>query len=300
MSIRDEVVASAVGLARTLDTGCIIIISPDAAAIRKQVVLDVPVIVARIPGDDGDGDGAYIDVMARLPKNIGKGSLFLRVSRIELMSEAVEVAYIKGLLPGRIAVGIVSVGDINSIVVIDTNDVPLIKKMAELASSIDYTVLKAVMNLAIDIGREGREGKNVGTAFVVGDTERVLGMSHQIVLNPYEGHAPKYRDLKDENNWETVKEFAQLDGMFIVDGAGIVVAAGRYLDVNARIVDLPPGLGGRHLAAAAISRCTGAIAVAVSESSGTVSVYRDGRDVLRIDPRVSITGPANLSTRPIL
>jgi len=125
--------------------------------------------------------------------------------------------------------------------------------MAELASGMNYTVLKAVLNLAMDIGREGREGKKVGTAFVIGDTERVLDMSHQIVLNPYEGHRKKDRDVKDEKNWETVKEFAQLDGMFVIDEAGYIVAAGRYLDVNAKDVELPPGLGGRHLAAAAIS-----------------------------------------------
>ncbi|BAI61534.1 conserved hypothetical protein [Methanocella paludicola SANAE] len=289
MSIRDEVVASALGLARDLDAGSIILISPEASAIRKELDTDIPIIIARILGGRGDGDDIFVDIMSKLPKNIGKSSLFLKVSRIELMSEAVEVAYIKGMIPNKVTVGIVSIGDINSIVVMDINDIPLIKKMAELASSMNYTVLKAVLNLAMDIGREGREGKKVGTAFVVGDTEKVLGMSHQIVLNPYEGHRKKDRDVKDENSWETVKEFAQLDGMFIVDEAGYIVAAGRYLDVNAKNVELPPGLGGRHLAAAAISKCTKAIAITVSESSGVVSVYKGGRDVFTIDPRVSIT-----------
>jgi diadenylate cyclase len=213
----------------------------------------------------------------------------LKVSRIELMSEAVEAAYIKGKIPDNIVLGIVSIGDINSIVVMDVTDIPLIKKIAELASVVDYTVLKAVMNLAIDIGREGREGKKVGTAFIIGDTERVMGMSHQIVLNPYEGHRKKDRDVKDEKNWETVKEFAQLDGMFIVDDQGYIVASGRYLDVSAKNVELPPGLGGRHQAAAAISKCTKAIAITISESSGVVSVYKGGKDVFTIDPRISIT-----------
>jgi DNA integrity scanning protein DisA with diadenylate cyclase activity len=289
MSIRDEVVASALDLAKDLNAGSIILISPEATAIRKKINMDIPVIIARILGGRGDDDDVFVDIMSKLPKNIGKSSLFLKVSRIELMSEAVEVAYIKGIIPNRVTVGIVSIGDINSIVVMDINDVPLIKKISELASSMNYTVLKAVLNLAMDIGREGREGKKVGTAFVIGDTEKVLSMSHQIVLNPYEGHRKKDRDVKDENNWETVKEFAQLDGMFIVDEAGHIVAAGRYLDVNAKNVDLPSGLGGRHLAAAAISKCTKAIAITVSESSGVVSVYKGGKDVFTIDPRVSIT-----------
>jgi diadenylate cyclase len=289
MSIREEVVETAQQLARKIDAGSVIIISPDALAIKKHIDLDIPVIIARIHGGRGDGDDVFVDIMAKLPKNIKKGSLFLKVSRIELMSEAVEVAYIKGIIPNKIVLGIVSIGDINSIVVMDIADIPLINKIAELASSVDYTILKAVLNLAIDIGREGREGKKVGTAFIIGDTVRVMDMSHQIVLNPYEGHRKKDRDVKDENNWETVKEFAQLDGMFIVDEQGFIVASGRYLDVSAKDVELPSGLGGRHLAAAAISKSTLAIAVAVSESSGVVSVYKDGKDIFTIDPRVSIT-----------
>jgi diadenylate cyclase len=289
MSVLEEVVAAANELAKKIDAGSIIIISPDAAAIKKLIDRDVPIIIARVLGGRGDGDEVFVDIMSKLPKNIGKSSLLLKVSRIELMSEAVEVAYIKGKIPDNIVLGIVSIGDINSIVVMDVTDIPLIKKIAELASVVDYTVLKAVMNLAIDIGREGREGKKIGTAFIIGDTERVMSMSHQIVLNPYEGHKKKDRDVKDEKNWETVKEFAQLDGMFIVDDQGHIVASGRYLDVSAKNVELPPGLGGRHQAAAAISKCTKAIAITISESSGVVSVYKDGKDVFTIDPRISIT-----------
>ncbi len=243
MNIREEVVTSALELAKTIGAGSIIIISPEAVAIKKMISLDIPVIIARVLGGRGDGDDVFVDLMSRVPKNIGKGSLFLKVSRIELMSEAVEVAYIKGLIPDKISVGIVSIGDINSIVVMDIGDIPLIKKIAELASNVDYTVLKAVMNLAIDIGREGREGKKVGTAFIIGDTEKVLTVSHQIILNPYEGHKKKDRDIKDEKSWESVKEFAQLDGMFIIDDQGFVVAAGRYLDVNGQRCTAGTGAG---------------------------------------------------------
>jgi DNA integrity scanning protein DisA with diadenylate cyclase activity len=289
MGIREEVVKAAQELAGRVKAGLIIIISPEAQAIKKSISIDVPVIIARVMGGRRDGDNVFIDVLSKLPKNATKGSLFLKVSRIELMSEAVEAAYIKGKIMDGVVLGIVSVGDINSIVVMDITDIPLIKKITELASTIDYGVLKAVLNLAIDIGREGREGKKVGTAFIIGDTENVMGMSHQIVLNPYEGHKKKDRDVKDENNWETVKEFAQLDGMFIVDEEGYIVAAGRYLDVSGRGVELQPGLGGRHLAAAAVSKSTKAIAITVSETSGVVSVYKDGKEVFTIDPRISIT-----------
>jgi DNA integrity scanning protein DisA with diadenylate cyclase activity len=289
MAIRDEIIVSAQMLAKTIHVGAIIIISPDAMAIREKLKVDVPVIIARLAGGKGKGDDVYVDLQTKVPKNINRESLFLKVSRIELMSEAVEVAYIKGKITNRIVLGIVSIGDINSIVVMDLKDVPLIKKIASIASTIDYSILKAAMNLAIDIGREGREAKKVGTAFIIGDTKEVMRVSHQIILNPYEGQKKKDRDIKDEQNWETVKEFAQLDGMFIVDEQGFIVAAGRYLDVNAKGISLVPGLGGRHLAAAAITKATNTVAITVSQSSGMVTVYKGGKDVFNIDPRVSIT-----------
>ena len=44
-----------------------------------------------------------------------------------------------------------------------------------------------------------------------------------------------YRNVLDKRNWESIKEFAQLDGVFVVDENGIIHAAGRYLDVDGKI-----------------------------------------------------------------
>jgi DNA integrity scanning protein DisA with diadenylate cyclase activity len=211
-----------------------------------------------------------------MPQNIDRESVFLKVSRIELMSEAIEAAYIQGRIEDRIVLGIVSIGDIHSVIVVDITDIPFIKKIADLSSTVDYDIIKAVLNLAIEIGREGREGKVIGTAFVVGDTENVLSRSHQLILNPYEGHPREVRDIRDEHNWETVKEFAQLDGMFIVDERGYLQAAGRYIDASARGVEMLPGMGGRHLAAAAITKYTKSVAVTVSGSGGMIRSTRAG------------------------
>ncbi|HEY3421591.1 MAG TPA: hypothetical protein VGK13_00435, partial [Methanocellaceae archaeon] len=226
VTIRDEIIVSAQILAKTIHVGAVIIISPDAMEIREKLKVDVPVIIARLSGGKGKGEDVFVDLHSKVPKNITRESLFLKVSRIELMSEAVEVAYIRGKIKDRIVLGIVSIGDINSIVVMDLKDVPLIKKIASIASTLDYNIVKAALNLAIDIGREGRESKKVGTAFIIGDTKKVMELSHQIILNPYEGQKKKDRDIKNEETWETVKEFAQLDGMFIVDEEGFIVAAG--------------------------------------------------------------------------
>ncbi len=48
------------------------------------------------------------------------------------------------------------------------------RDLQSLESSVPLKTVKAVVDLAVQIGREGREGKPVGTIFVVGDTRHVL------------------------------------------------------------------------------------------------------------------------------
>ncbi len=69
----------------------------------------------------------------------------------------------------------------------------------------------------------------------------------------------------------------------MVDENGIIHAAGRYLDVDGKNVDIEKGLGGRHVSAAAISRDTVAIAVTVSESGGVLRVYKDAKETICMD-----------------
>ena len=54
---------------------------------------------------------------------------------------------------------------------------------------------------------------------------------------------------------------------FVVSSVGIVLSACRYLDAVAAEVDVPLGLGSRHIAAANMSAVTKAVGVVVSESS---------------------------------
>ena len=147
----------------------------------------------------------------------------------------------------------------------------------------------AVLSLALEMSREGREGRAIGTAFIMGDSEELKRWSHQGVLNPYEGHPESVRDVRMKENWESVKEFAQLDGVFILDKNGIIAAAGRYLDADGRDVKLQSGLGGRHLATAAITKVSPSIGITVSESGGIVRVFVGGNAVAQIrnDVRLS-------------
>jgi hypothetical protein len=49
-------------------------------------------------------------------------------------------------------------------------------------------------------------------------------------------------------------------------------------------ITLSMGLGTRHAAAAAISKLTRAVAVVVSQSSGSVRIFQNGEVVLTIEP----------------
>lgn len=147
------------------------------------------------------------------------------------------------------------------------------------------SLLQSVLELAVEIAREGREGRRIGTLFTIGDEADVLRRSRCLILDPLAGHTPEHRRLDDADLRETVKELAQLDGGFVVAGSGHVVSAARYFETSLTDHQLPLGLGSRHLAAASITRHTRALAVVVSESS-VVRVFADGKLKTEILPEL--------------
>lgn len=152
-----------------------------------------------------------------------------------------------------------------------------------------------VLQLAVEIAREGREGRKIGTLFVVGDVERVLERSRPLLLDPLYGHADELLDVTRPDFRETVKELAQLDGAFLVRDRGTFAAAARYIDIDPTI-PLMPGLGTRHAAAASVTRETGAVAIVVSQSS-IVRVYHEGEIRAEIVPELFLLSRDGLFTR---
>jgi diadenylate cyclase len=131
----------------------------------------------------------------------------------------------------------------------------------------DPEIVESLIELAVEIAREGREGRRIGTLFTLGDEQAVLAKSRALILNPLEGHPEGARRIQDPNLRGTIKELAQLDGAFVVSAAGVVIAACRYLDAAALPIEIPLGLGSRHIAAAHISLATRAVGIVVSESA---------------------------------
>jgi diadenylate cyclase len=154
---------------------------------------------------------------------------------------------------------------------------------------VNSRVLEQTVALAVEIAREGREGRKIGTLFVVGDSHKVLKHSKPLILDPLYGHPDERKRIDDPDVRETLKELAQLDGAFVVSDEGVVVSAARYIDATSEDVNIPLGLGSRHLAGASVSRHTNAVAVAVSESS-TVRMFDDGELVSEIIPEIWMLG----------
>src|SRR5437660_40186 len=114
----------------------------------------------------------------------------------------------------------------------------------------DPDIRDSLIGLAVEIAREGREGRRVGTLFTLGDENAVLARSRPLILDPLVGHPEASRHVTNLNLRGTIKELAQLDGGFVVSREGIVLSACCYLDAVAAQVDVPLGLGSRHIAAA--------------------------------------------------
>ncbi|HSQ54708.1 MAG TPA: diadenylate cyclase [Gemmata sp.] len=170
-----------------------------------------------------------------------------------------------------------------------------------LGDAAPIEVLRAVVDLATEIGREGREGQPVGTILVVGDTRKVLSLSRFQNFNPFRGYSRAERDVRKRDVREQIKEIAKLDGAILVGRDGIAEAACLHLNARADGITLHKGFGSRHMAAAGISKATTAIAFAVSQSSGSVRVFQKGEEVLHIEPlaRPHVWQPFKLETQEL-
>lgn len=152
-----------------------------------------------------------------------------------------------------------------------------------LTEHIRRAVFERVLTLAIELAHEGREGKPVGTLFVLGDHRQVQKYCLPGRINPFRGYGEKKRNILDDSIRETVKELSKLDGAFVIKGNGVIVSAGTTLRAAISAGTLPAGLGSRHAAAANITACTRSIAVSLSESTGTVRVWRRGAMITEIE-----------------
>ena len=143
------------------------------------------------------------------------------------------------------------------------------------------SVIRDVLEVAIELGKKGQKGKPVGALFVVGDAGKVMNNSRPLSYNPFE---KSHVHVGDPIVNVMLKEFSRLDGAFVISDAGKIVSAYRYLEPSAEGVDIPKGLGARHMAAGAVTRDTNAVAIVLSESDGLVRAFKRGEIILEVDP----------------
>ncbi len=158
------------------------------------------------------------------------------------------------------------------------------RDLQQLESSVPLKSLKVVIDLATQIGREGREGKKVGALFIIGDVRQILRHCKDSGFDPLRGYKREARFLHDARVREDMKEIALMDGAFVISPDGCAERSRQIIEVNHANLTLSKGLGARHWAAAAISQTTNAIAIVVSQSTGTVRIFQNGETVLRIEP----------------
>ncbi|USZ67990.1 DUF5912 domain-containing protein [Halorussus salilacus] len=148
-------------------------------------------------------------------------------------------------------------------------------------SRADPGVIRDVFDVAVELGKKGQKGKPVGALFVVGDAGKVMNKSRPLSYNPFE---KSHVHVGDPIVNVMLKEFSRLDGAFVISDAGKIVSAYRYLEPSAEGVDIPKGLGARHMAAGSITRETNATAIVLSESDGMVRAFKGGELILELDP----------------
>lgn len=218
--------------------------------------------------------------LSPLQENIPEKLVSRTVNDANRLEEILIMAHINSKIKdGELIVGVIDFENVSSIVILDMNDSKMFKRLKECEERANINVIQTTLLIALELGASGYEGKKIGTAFVIGDSEEVLKRSHQSIMNPFKGYSI---DITDKQYWDTIKEFTQIDGMFVVDEKGYIITAGRYIETDTKNIDIQNGLGGRHMAAATITHETQALAAVLSQS-GTVRLYKDGLPIIELD-----------------
>ena len=242
---------------------------------------DSPIVAVR-------NEELFYEVSDKIPNALKLPNVNL--TRMGQIKVAVMLALSSGMItPGDILVCVTGISSIemnDSVVVLDTGrefEIFSSSHLIDIASSVRPDVFETVLNLAMELTTQGREGRAVGTIFVLGDEERVLQLSRQLIINPFKGYSEDELNIHNAPLREAIKEFSMIDGAFVIRGDGVLITAGRHLNAALEGENLPPGLGSRHVAAAGITSLTNAIAIVVSESTGSLRIFKNGKIFMEIE-----------------
>ncbi|MBN2514441.1 MAG: diadenylate cyclase [Deltaproteobacteria bacterium] len=273
-----------------------------AQEINAKAILLYSEVAQDIPWEKDNNQYCNVILIARgdddVPKNIKHLKKVIHIPRVSFTRlSQIKIAITKGISAGYFdkddklvcLTGIPKFGYVDSIFIIDVGkefEILTSGEVADIFEGVNPEVFETVLNIAVELAAQGREGRSVGTIFILGDSEKVLQLSRQMIMNPFMGYEEDERNILDHTLRETIKEYSALDGAFIVRSDGVLVTAGRHLSAAFEGKDFPKGLGSRHISAAGITSVTNAIAIVVSESSGTVRIFKNGKIFVDIEKAV--------------
>ncbi len=271
-------------------------IKANAFLVCVDVINDTSLIMDEIKKDMG-----FI-IVSREDENISdelkKDAQVIYIPNVNLTRVGkIKIAIAKGIVLGILKrgdkvvclSGVPRFGYADSIFVIDVGrefEILTSDFINDVLENVRPEVFNAALNIALELAAQGREYRKVGTIFVLGDDEKVMQLSRQMIINPFSGYSEEQLNILNPELEETIKELSAIDGAFVIKENGVLVTAGRHLSAALDSRDFPPGLGSRHIAAAGITSVTKAVAIVISESSGNVSVFKNGKLFVTIEKPV--------------
>ena len=248
--------------------------------------------------DNNLTDGSpYLDVSVTIFKRVNKSTFakqnyFTKIKKTtdgsvipvkELLMEAIGKKYLeKGDLVVCVIDGSVGMGYKSLMFVFEVDKILFNISTHHLAENVNPNVMETLLDIALELAQEGREEKKVGTAFIIGDKSEILSYTKQLIINPFTSYPDTSKNVLDPMLRETIKEFSQLDGAFIIHNDGTIISCGTYLDVDTKKTSLSYGYGTRHRSCAALTNEVSCIAIVVSRSGGKITVFKEGKAVLRL------------------
>ncbi|MDD4861338.1 MAG: diadenylate cyclase [Smithellaceae bacterium] len=287
-SVNKTMIESAIKLAKEVKAGCVL------------VCMDVRNEIADLP-EDVKQSVKFVLVMGEseeMPEKLVPIATKLDIPSVNLTRLGkIKIAIAKGIVSGLFKKGdkiiclsgVPKFGYVDSIFFLDVGrefEILTSDDISDVVESVQPEVFNAVLNIACELAAQGRETRKVGTIFVLGDDEKVMQLSRQMIINPFKGYSEEQRNILNPELEETIKELSAIDGAFVIKANGAIITAGRHLSAALESKDFPSGLGSRHIAAAGITNVTKAVAMVISQSSGNVSIFKNGKLFVTIEKPV--------------
>jgi diadenylate cyclase len=270
-----------------------------ASDIQANAILVYAGLASDLPTCLGEAGQVKLVLVAReneeIPPELASAATILAIPNVNLTRIGqIKIAIIKGIAIGLFKKGdklvclsgVPRFGYVDSLFVLDVGkefEFLTSENISDITEAVYPEVFGAVLNISLELAAQGREGRKVGTTFILGDHEKVMQLSRQMIINPFMGYTEEERNILNPELKETIKEFSAIDGAFIIKDNGAIVTAGRHLNAALESKDFPQGLGSRHIAAAGVTSISNAVAMVLSESTGNISVFKNGKIFVSIE-----------------